>query len=309
MAERCRHSVGSPGLAGRPASRGEGHDCGRRSPSGRGEAAAGRAGLVGRSGERGRFRRGVGPGRPQPGPDSISPPLSAPTGSWSLTRSSARYWRLAGDPTPSAGSCSASAWWRRLARGRRVRAVCADRAVPSRGRGMGGVVRRLVAHAGVPRRPACVPAAAVSNGLPPTARWWAVGWLAAGLGGLYLLVIWFDPGTVTLSGLPIVSNPTGIRGLDPRVAGQCARRRRIASSSGYACLLAAASVFVRYRRSAGEERLQLKWFAYAAVLSLALLVVLLPVSSASEERAGRCSTWRSWPVSGWPSRWPSASPC
>jgi hypothetical protein len=33
--------------------------------------------------------------------------------------------------------------------------------------------------------------------------------------------------------------------------------------------------------SAGEERLRLKWFAYAATLSLVLLVVLLPVSDAS----------------------------
>ena len=47
----------------------------------------------------------------------------------------------------------------------------------------------------------------------------------------------------------------------------------------WVCLAAAAaSVFVRYRRSAGEERLQLKWFAYAAMLSLALLIVLLPVA-------------------------------
>jgi hypothetical protein len=45
------------------------------------------------------------------------------------------------------------------------------------------------------------------------------------------------------------------------------------------CLLTAAvSVFVRYRRSAGEQRRQLKWFAYAAILSLALLFALLPVA-------------------------------
>jgi hypothetical protein len=38
------------------------------------------------------------------------------------------------------------------------------------------------------------------------------------------------------------------------------------------------SVFLSYRRSAGEERLQVKWFAWAAVLSLALLAALLPIS-------------------------------
>ena len=35
---------------------------------------------------------------------------------------------------------------------------------------------------------------------------------------------------------------------------------------------------MRYRRSAGEERLQLKWFAYATALSLGLMFALLPVA-------------------------------
>ena len=38
----------------------------------------------------------------------------------------------------------------------------------------------------------------------------------------------------------------------------------------------------RYRRSVGEERLQLKWFTYAAALSLGLLSALVPVSSSSK---------------------------
>ena len=119
------------------------------------------------------------------------------------------------------------------------------------------------------------------NGRPPTARWWAVGWLAAGLGGLYLLIIWFDPSPVTLSGLPIVSNPTGIRGWIHVSQGNVLGGG--AFVLGLVCLLlAAASVVARYRRSAGDERLQLKWFAYTAALSATLLVVLIPVSSTGE---------------------------
>jgi hypothetical protein len=43
-------------------------------------------------------------------------------------------------------------------------------------------------------------------------------------------------------------------------------------------LLALVSVVLRYRRSAGEERLQLKWFAYATAVSLGLIFALVPAA-------------------------------
>ena len=115
------------------------------------------------------------------------------------------------------------------------------------------------------------------NGRPVTARWWAVGWLGAGLGALFLLVDWFYPGPMQVSGLPSVPNPTGIRGwahVNPGgLLGNAAW-----TLGGICAAASAVSVFLRYRRSVGEERLQLKWFAWAAVLSLALLAALLPAS-------------------------------
>jgi hypothetical protein len=115
------------------------------------------------------------------------------------------------------------------------------------------------------------------DGRPVTVRWWAVGWLGAGLGALFLLAGWFYPGPMQVSGLPGVPNPTGIRAwthVNPNgLLGN------VAWVLGGVCVAASAfSVFLRYRRSAGEERLQLKWFAWAAVLSLALLAALLPAS-------------------------------
>lgn len=50
------------------------------------------------------------------------------------------------------------------------------------------------------------------NGRLLSARWRVVAWLAAGLGVVYLLLDWFDPGPVSVVGLPGVSNPTGLRG-------------------------------------------------------------------------------------------------
>jgi hypothetical protein len=115
------------------------------------------------------------------------------------------------------------------------------------------------------------------NGRPVTARWWAVGWLGAGLGALFLLVDWFYPGPMQVSGLPSVPNPTGIRGWTHVNPGGLLGNAAWALG-GMCAVASAVSVFLRYRRSVGEERLQLKWFAWAAVLSLALLAALLPAS-------------------------------
>ncbi|HEV2252021.1 MAG TPA: hypothetical protein VGS06_02385 [Streptosporangiaceae bacterium] len=116
------------------------------------------------------------------------------------------------------------------------------------------------------------------DGRPLTARWSMLGWLAAGLGLVYLLVTWLDPDAISVTGLPSVPNPTGVRGL-----GHISRQGSLGQGiwiAGFGCLLlAAASVVVRYRRSAGEERLQLKWFAYAVAVNLVLLAVSTPLSA------------------------------
>ena len=113
-----------------------------------------------------------------------------------------------------------------------------------------------------------------------TPRWRAVGLLGAGVSVLYILVNWLDPGLLTVTGLPRLPNPTGVSG-----AIHVSRNGPTGATAwvfAWLSLLAAAvSVVIRYRRSAGEERLQLKWFAYAAGLSLVLMLALLPVAVTS----------------------------
>jgi hypothetical protein len=120
------------------------------------------------------------------------------------------------------------------------------------------------------------------DGRPPTARWRPVGWLAVGFTAIYLVVTWLGPGSIALgSGLPSVPNPTAVPGLIHLGPNSAADNGIWVL--GFAALLAAAvSLVVRYRRSADEERLQLKWFAYAAVSSLGLLTALTPFSAASK---------------------------
>lgn len=117
------------------------------------------------------------------------------------------------------------------------------------------------------------------TGRPLTPRWRGVGWLAVGLTALALLATWIVPGTISLgNGLPSVPNPTGISQLTALSRGT------VASGGLWALglvplLLAAASLVARYRRSADEERFQLKWFAYAALMTLAVMFPLAPVAA------------------------------
>ena len=114
------------------------------------------------------------------------------------------------------------------------------------------------------------------TGRPLAPRWWVVGWLALGLTASELLLIWIAPGTISLGrGLPSVPNPTGIS----KLTAMSGASNGLWALGLLPLLLAVASLFARYRRSAGEERLQLKWFAYAATVTVAVVLPLAPVAA------------------------------
>jgi hypothetical protein len=114
------------------------------------------------------------------------------------------------------------------------------------------------------------------DGRPVTRRWRAVFWGAAGLAAIFVVITWLDPKPVSVSGLRTVPDPTGVPSLRHLLYGALGSSTWIASFVFLA--LAVVSVVLRYRRSAGEERLQLKWFAYATAVSLGLIFALLPVA-------------------------------
>jgi hypothetical protein len=122
------------------------------------------------------------------------------------------------------------------------------------------------------------------TGKLPSPRWRPVAWLGASLLASSIVVFAFRPGPISSEG-PSVSNPLGIEG----AAGAIHLADTATSLCSVPVMIAAvASVIVRFRRARGEERQQIKWFAYSIVLlasavGLGILnnyVPMLPLASA-----------------------------
>ncbi|HEX6538920.1 MAG TPA: hypothetical protein VF155_07055, partial [Candidatus Dormibacteraeota bacterium] len=84
-------------------------------------------------------------------------------------------------------------------------------------------------------------------------------------------------------GLPAIASPVQIHGLSQTFFGGL----WVAWPAGILLLLnAGAGIVVRYRRSSGEERQQVKWFAYAIAITLVAYAATIPF--------GLASTYNSW---------------
>jgi hypothetical protein len=104
------------------------------------------------------------------------------------------------------------------------------------------------------------------DGRPPSRRWWPVVWVAI-IDGLVQMV------TVAVSDANFTNNFPKLR--DPvTVVAPLGTAYNQALAVGLLVLLAGViSMIVRFRRSGAEERLQLKWFLYAAAVAAAVIVV------------------------------------
>jgi hypothetical protein len=109
------------------------------------------------------------------------------------------------------------------------------------------------------------------DGRPPSARWRPVVWLVAAAGGGIFFTLAFSPGELDEYTYPGLPNPLGVGGAVGDVLSTV-------ESTGngilpIAVLVSISSMIVRFRRSSGRERLQLKWVAYTAALTAASFVV------------------------------------
>ena len=109
------------------------------------------------------------------------------------------------------------------------------------------------------------------NGRLPSRRWRPVAWLAGvALGGILFGA--FAPGKLLSTE---VENPFGAAGAAGDIVGGVYGLGWTLSL--VANLAAAASLIVRFRRARGDERLQIKWVAYAAALNALTFVATYTV--------------------------------
>jgi hypothetical protein len=105
------------------------------------------------------------------------------------------------------------------------------------------------------------------TGRLPTPRWRVVVWAAVGYVALFTLVNWLSPVSQDFR-LSSVRNPLGVDLEIMNLFGGV-----LYLSLPLLLLACGAAVIVRFRRARGDERQQIKWFAYAVVVMVFLLTL------------------------------------
>jgi hypothetical protein len=112
------------------------------------------------------------------------------------------------------------------------------------------------------------------NGWLLSRSWRVVVWLAVGGSAMTALAFATAPGRIS----PYrISNPFGIEGNLRTIVDVLGRFG--AATVLVCCVLAVISVFVRLQSARGEERQQIKWFAYAAAVLLSAFFLGLPLAA------------------------------
>jgi len=108
------------------------------------------------------------------------------------------------------------------------------------------------------------------DGRPPSRRWRPVVWASGAAVALIAGVSAIHPRALEESNLAGARNPLGITGVTPLLEKILAAGGFLLVASAFACV---ASVVWRFVKARGEQRLQLKWFAYAGGINLVAFLI------------------------------------
>jgi signal transduction histidine kinase len=125
------------------------------------------------------------------------------------------------------------------------------------------------------------------DGHLPSRRWRPVAWLAAGSMVATSVGILVAPGTLADTGFPQLRNPFGIEALRPLLGVLLFELALVPLSIGASVI----ALVLRYRRSRGQERLQMKWLTTAGGASASLYVAAVAITLSSGSAQGPSFAW------------------
>ncbi|HEX4211927.1 MAG TPA: histidine kinase [Candidatus Dormibacteraeota bacterium] len=125
------------------------------------------------------------------------------------------------------------------------------------------------------------------DGHLPSRRWWLVSWMAAGSMVFTSAETLLTPGKLAGAGFPRIRNPFGIEALHPLVGVLAFAVVLIPLSVGASVI----ALVLRYRRSRGQERLQMKWLTTAAGASASLYLAVGVITLSLGSGRGPSFTW------------------
>jgi hypothetical protein len=106
------------------------------------------------------------------------------------------------------------------------------------------------------------------TGRLPSPRWRPVLWGAVGYIGFFTLVVWLSPVSADTRLQEFVRNPLGLE-----IALMNLLVDLLYLTIPLLVVVSGTAVIVRFRRSRGDERQQLKWFAYAVAVMVVVFVI------------------------------------
>jgi hypothetical protein len=106
------------------------------------------------------------------------------------------------------------------------------------------------------------------TGRLPSPRWRPVLWGAVGYIGFFTLVVWLSPVSADTRLQEFVRNPLGLE-----IAIMNLLVDLLYLTIPLLVVVSGTAVIVRFRRSRGDERQQLKWFAYAVAVMVVVFVI------------------------------------
>ena len=124
-----------------------------------------------------------------------------------------------------------------------------------------------------------------------SSRWLWVQWAGAALTVVLVAITMLDPNALFFPGVPLVPNPTGVAAMTSINQGAVGAALFLIGLS--VLVIGGSSLIFRLRRATGEEQLQLRWVAYAAVFAILanLAATIYAVFFLQERTAGLVVTF------------------